>query len=247
MADVTVTRPPYATFSSFRSLLGQLGESVLPHQIDRSLLTNKSGSDQSALIAALKWFELIDDSGRPTSQLKSLVQNSENDFAGLFRPLVQQSYVFMTDGSLNIENGTSKQLEQRFREYEISGSTLTKAISFFLSACKEAGIQVSPHFKAPSKPNGAPRRRTRKKEATEDGVADSNESNTATLEVPREGMVEIPIAIPNRQPGVILLPEGLEEDEWDYVTGMITFVIERYHKMAVGAKGKGTSNTQEGV
>ena len=66
MSDKTI-KPPYATYRSFTSLIDDLrSHDVMPGIIDRSFLSKRSGSEQSALIATLKWFGLTDESGTPT-------------------------------------------------------------------------------------------------------------------------------------------------------------------------------------
>lgn len=49
-------------------------------------------------------------------------------------------------------NGTQQQLEEAFRDYGVSGSTVRKAISFFLKAAEYAELQTSPHFRVPPAP-----------------------------------------------------------------------------------------------
>lgn len=43
-------------------------------------------------------------------------------------------------------------LEEAFRDHGVSGSTVRKAISFFLKAAEYAGLQTSPHFRVPPAP-----------------------------------------------------------------------------------------------
>jgi hypothetical protein len=205
-----------------------MGETVIPHQIDRSILKNKSGSDQSKLIAALKWFKLIDDEGHPSPELNKLADAGDSDFGPIFKPIILNAYTMLTDGSINVASGTSAQLEAKFREYGMNGSTLTKAIAFFLGAAREADIEISPHFKAPlrAKTNGTIRKR--KKKNNGDEPSDPPPPPPAT----KQGMVSIPIAIPNNAHGEILLPNDLSEDEWDYVSGIISFMIDGYRKMS---------------
>lgn len=232
MTDQAITKAGYHSFSGFKTFILKLGESVIPHQIDRSTLSGKSGSDQSSLINTLRWLQLIDDEGHPSSELSSLVKGGEDEFAENLNPIIRGAYDLLSDGSIDIKKGTASQLEKRFREYGNSGSILIKAIAFFLAASKEAGIELSPHFKTPAKPKGSGVGKRRAKKA----VSNHTEQNLQPVDPTPpadKNMIAIPIAIPNRSEGKILLPENLTGAEWDYVSNMIKFVIENYHKMSV--------------
>ena len=231
MTDQVTIKAGYHSFSGFKTFVLKLGESVIPHQIDRSTLIGKSGSDQSSLLSTLRWLRLIDDEGHPSPELSSLAKEGEDKFAENLRPIIEKAYDLLSDNSIDIKKGTANQLEKRFREYGNSGSILIRAIAFFLAAAKESNIELSPHFKAPpkSKTNGATKRRTKK------STANSNEDTPPPPDPPTtdKNMVTIPIAIPNRDEGKILLPKNLTDTEWDYVSNMIKFVIDSYHKMSV--------------
>ncbi|WP_146910184.1 DUF5343 domain-containing protein [Arenimonas daejeonensis] len=158
-----IAKPPYITYKTWQWLIGELRtHDVLPGAIDRGYLKKRSGSEQSGLIAALKWFGMIDDSGAPTQLLRDYIVADEIKAAAMFKKMVEQSYSAVTDGSFALGSATTNMLADKFREFEISGSTLTKSISFFLSAAKDAGIKVSPHAKAPPAPsNGGTKRKTK--------------------------------------------------------------------------------------
>jgi hypothetical protein len=148
--------PPYIAFSTFMSFIKGLEATGIPSRIDKSLLRNMSGSNQSALFAALKWFDLIDDAGSHGKPLESLV--AAGDEAGrVLKGMLPVAYKFMSDGSIDIGKATGAQIEEKFRAYGLSGATIVKAMAFFISACKEAGIQLSSHIKLPKvvRANGA--------------------------------------------------------------------------------------------
>lgn len=165
--------PPYVAYSTFTSFIKSLSETGIPSRIDKSLLRSMSGSNQSAVISALKWFDLIDANGGHGQKLEALVASGDK-FGHQLKSLLPSAYEFMADGSINLERATGAQLEERFRGYGISGSTVIKAMAFFISACKDAGIQLSAHIKlpkrvvAPSKP---------KKGRASEGQEELGESN----------------------------------------------------------------------
>lgn len=233
MNDKTL-KPPYSTYKSFRGLIDDELRShpIMPSVIDRSFLSKRSGSEQSALIATLKWFDLIDDEGTPTTLLRNYVAAGEDAGKELFTKMVKDSYSAVTDGTFALESATTNMLADKFRDYGISGSTLTKSISFFLSAAKDAGINVSPHVRAPSAPssNGGMKRRSKMtsgspnaQQPPEVGVRDLGKPKP-----PREGMVAIPIPIFGGKDGVIYLPGQMSGKQWESVIKMTEFILKNY-------------------
>jgi hypothetical protein len=138
--------PPYISFKTFINLLERLQQTRLPPRIDRSYLTGLSGGYQTQVIAALRWLDLIGEEGDVTGSLTALAQ-SPDARPRLIGELLRSHYPAVF--ALSSQNGTQGQLEEQFRNYGISGSTLRSAIAFFLNASRYAEIPVSPHFKVP--------------------------------------------------------------------------------------------------
>jgi Family of unknown function (DUF5343) len=234
--DEKSANPPYA---SYRGLLAHIEElrtsdSHLPDVIDRSLLRKKSGSEQSALIATYKWLGLIDEAGAPTDDFHQLFRaKGDEDRQPILDRLVKRSYAFVSDGTINLRNATSSQMTERFRQYGLTGSTIGKAISFFLSIAKDAGIQVSPHIKPPSAPMS-----TKKKKATKQvdswplpnaGLAqDKPPEQTDDDGDDDDDMVSIPIPIFGRPDARIVLPKDLSTKEWATFIKMSEFILKNY-------------------
>lgn len=230
MNDKTV-KPPYPSFRLFDNFKKELGEhAVLPAVIDRSYLSKRSGSDQSSIIATLKWFGLTDDNGVPTERLRTYVKADDEQVKTLLRQMMEESYSFMTDGSINLLNATTSQMSERFRQYEISGSTLTKSIAFFLAAAKEAGIQVSPHIKPPTTAtNGAAKKKPKAAApAAEQPTGAAPLAQTHQHSPPQTGMIHIPIPIFGKSDGAIYLPDNMDAPQWNSVIKMTEFILKNY-------------------
>jgi len=129
-----------------------------------------SGGNQSALLAALKWFELIDDVGAHGERLEDFVKAPEP--GAVLRKMLPQAYKFMSDGSIQIDRATGSQVEEKFRDYGLTGSTIVKAMAFFISACKEAGTPLSAHIKLPKvvRTQGGSKPRKGRGQAAADGA-----------------------------------------------------------------------------
>jgi hypothetical protein len=138
--------PPYISFKTLTNLIERMEQKPPPPRIDRSYLIGMSGGYQSQVLAALRWLDLVGDDGELRPTLIKLVQepySRTQTIAGLledrYGPVV----------ALGKTNATQGQLEEAFRAYGLSGSTVRKAIAFYLHAADYAGLPVSPHFRIP--------------------------------------------------------------------------------------------------
>jgi Family of unknown function (DUF5343) len=137
--------PPYASFKTFLGLLERMEDGRVPNKVDRSFLSNMSGAYQSQLLHVLRFFSLIDEEGSPTEELRDLVDRKE-ERSRLLEAKLRLLYAKPVE--LGEVNGTQAELERAFRENSgIGGSTLQKAIRFYLDAAEFASIPLSPHFR----------------------------------------------------------------------------------------------------
>ena len=167
--------PPYVSFVTFINSINKLRDIGLPGRIDPSVFSGQSGSAIAALLAAIRFLGLMDDSGVPTKEFAQLVDAKDEDRPEILRPILLERYAFITNSHFDLKSATSKQVEEAFREQGITGSTVTKSVSFFLAAAQLAGLATSPHVKAPKPPRktGVPRqpRRRPQQNTKEDGIA----------------------------------------------------------------------------
>jgi len=226
-------KPPYASYRSFGSLMNELREhDVMPAAIDRSLLSRRSGSEQSALIATLKWFKLIDEIGIPTKLLEDYIAADEDAAKSMLKDMVVTAYGQITDGTFNLRGATTSQLADQFRQYDIGGSTLAKSVTFFLSAAKDAGVVVSPHAKAPPMVGGGSGKRKAKPAA----MIPATPASPAAIPAhrppppPTDGMISIPIPIFGGKNGAIMLPDEMTEKQWNSVVKMTQYILENYRE-----------------
>lgn len=140
---------PYVSFATLQNLLIRMAnEGAPPDRIDRSYLSGMSGGYQAQLLGAMRALGLIDLEGAPTAELHTLTTVLDREFPGFMQRQISQLY----PEANALTRGTALQLNDVFKEqYGISGSTIQGAIRFYLDACKFAGVEVSPHFKAPTR------------------------------------------------------------------------------------------------
>ncbi len=161
--------PPYLSFSTVKNFMDSFKESGVPDRIDRTLLPGQSGTTQTYLLAALRFFGFIDQAGAPTELMEEWHRMSDDE-KPIYEKAIKQSYAFLFDGSIKLEAATEGQLREKMKEKDIQGDTARKAITFFVNACDFAGIPISPHLKgkrsSSSSRVGGPRRAVKKKKAT---------------------------------------------------------------------------------
>ncbi|MGA7339756.1 MAG: hypothetical protein WBE72_19470 [Terracidiphilus sp.] len=135
--------PVYAPYATLLSALDNLRTHGIPSTgiIDKSLWDTQSGAVQSQLLLALRFLGLIDEQNRVQPPLPILVRASAEERKTLLKPIIEQKYQSVI--SLGLATISQGQLEDAFRRFEISGSTLDRAIRFFVKACQECGIQIS--------------------------------------------------------------------------------------------------------
>ena len=151
------------------NLVSRMGDEGVPSRIDRSYLSNMPGSAQTFLMSGMRSLGFIDADGKPTELLLDFVdspQERENLIAGL----LESRY---TEPMKLGRNATQQQLEEAFRSYGITGSTLRKAVAFFLAAAKFAGVELSPHFRTPRAPQRP--RKLRKRTTVDNGAGGGEE------------------------------------------------------------------------
>lgn len=141
-------KPPYLPFKTFWSFLQELGTKPIPPSLDRSMLRSKSGTDQANLLAALKSFGLVSDTLAVDSALEPFAQAAVNDEPSAKRTLESLLRLhYKRQFDLSDQNATEKSLVDSFEEdFEVTGDTKRKAVTFFLQAVRFAGISLSPHF-----------------------------------------------------------------------------------------------------
>ena len=135
--------PPYVSFKTFSGFIDRLQQKGIPNRIDRSFLAFLSGSNQSHLLAALRYLNLISPKGMPTSRLDALVKSSASEYANSLRDVLMHAYPFLFT-RFDLERATLQEVEGKFSHAGASGDTFRKCLAFFLSAASAADIPTSP-------------------------------------------------------------------------------------------------------
>lgn len=138
--------PPYLSPVTFYNFM-EAHRRTLPDRIDRSLMTNLSGTDQPRVLSALRFFGLIAEDGKTQPTFHKLRDLDEEALKSAWATLLRSSYPYLFEG-FNLEKATQGQIEERFREQGIKGDTVRKGVAFFVAMARTAGIELSTYIKA---------------------------------------------------------------------------------------------------
>ena len=218
---VETNTPPYLPFARFQSFIGSLHGKPLPPRIDRTLMSRMSGSDQSQIRIALRFLGLTrGDDNLVTDEFRALVaayaEPATPEWRASLGAVVGTAYESLV-GGLD-DAATQGQLDESFRTIGgLAGSSLTKAVRFYLAAVAEAGMTVSPHFKGSSPGAGAANGSTSKKprKPRESASEQTTKEKDRTPSTVPEDMEEVSIPVPGKSVRV-WFPKNLTPKEFEY-------------------------------
>ncbi len=130
---------PYLPFLTFLGAIEALEQGV-PKKLDRTIWRTQSGIVQTQILMAFRFFELVDEEDRPTGLLHVLV-DKESRPVGL-RSMLESSYANLLQHDLTMMS--PRMVEDEMEQYNVTGETKRKAVTFFLKAAKFADIPMHP-------------------------------------------------------------------------------------------------------
>jgi len=176
---------PYAPFATFITALDHLKEIGLPHIIDRAVFPNFAGIMQGQILGAFKFLGLIDEHGKPSSDLVALTDDKDRKV--ILGEVLKKRYSELF--SLNLTKVSPSQFDKVIGDYGVAGATHQKAKSFFLKAAQFAELPLSPLLTRKTRSSGGGARRKKVVEVKEQNGfkplisnMDSGTSKTVTLQ-----------------------------------------------------------------
>ncbi len=121
----------------------------MPSRIDKSVTKHLNYGTQTALLSALRLLGLIDEQDVPTDRLNALahLDAASDQWKMHLRNALTAAYPLFLDGKIDLSRATPGQLEEALKqEFKISGSTIDKVITFFVSGAPDAGLKISAHL-----------------------------------------------------------------------------------------------------
>lgn len=123
------------------------------------------------------------------------------------------------------QRATTGQVEQAFKAQGVTGSTVNKAVLFFLNAARESGVEVSPFVTAPPVARSAPRRTPAPR-----GKTGSSDGDLAMHDTPT-GAHEIRLPLLGKSGGILFVaPPDFTKDDWDFIKPMLENYLNRLFK-----------------
>jgi hypothetical protein len=166
MPDETAEdKAPYLSLTTLLNFLDKWGEGPIPPRIDKSALDTYSGGTQAVLMSTLRVMGYVGPEGQVLPALREAVASVEARKA--YMDLWARRF-YSTQIALAEQNATAQMLHESFAGFGYSGSTLRKAVVFYLQLVEYLGLPNSALFRAP-KQAGTPtaKRRTRRTAAPE--------------------------------------------------------------------------------
>jgi hypothetical protein len=204
--------PPYVPYTTFSNFINKLAGSVIPAQIDPSMMMNMSGGVRSALMRTLEYLKLIEKGGKTTAEITQLVESDEKNRETILRYVLMNAYSFLFSGDVDLKRATTKQVEEAFRAQGAQGSTTVKCIAFFLAAAKAAGIQVSAHVKTPSTQRGSTPKRSKVEEVS--AVAQDSEGSDQRMQSDAR---QLRLPVPGKDDVILVFPKDFGKADWDFL------------------------------
>lgn len=225
MADTTKKAvPPYATYKSFSNFINGLREHGTPKHITKSMLPG-SNSGKAAMAATLATLGLVNGKDEPTALMLQLT-DSENNYGATLKEILESSYGFLSDDSLDIANTTTDKVVEKFKELGASGSTITKCMAFFLSAAQDAKITVSRYVKTPAVAPKATKKRVNRQAAPE--IEDDDDDDREDRDRYPSDKERIVVSVHGMDEWEMFVPKGLSPAQWKHGLKMAKFILDNY-------------------
>lgn len=230
MADTTKKSvPPYATYKSFSNFINGLREHGTPKHITKSLLPG-SNSGKAAMAATLTTLGLVNGKDEPTALMLQLTDAQKN-YGTILKEILEASYSFLKDDSLDIANTTTDKVVEKFKELGASGSTITKCMAFFLSAAQDAKITVSRYVKTPAAAPKAAKKKLHRQAAPEvDDDDDDDQGDRDRYPTDKERIV---VSVHGMDEWEMFVPKGLSPAQWKHGLKMAKFILDNYRPAEV--------------
>lgn len=229
--------PAYGSFKTLVSFANSIRDGGhVPMQIDRTLMGNLSGSGKSETMTALKFLGLAvgDKPVKPTALFEQYVMAEDGERPAVLKRILEDAYAFLLKApDFDIERASAGQVADLFRQQGVVGSTVVKAISFFLSAAKEAGIKVSHNVRPPKIGAGGSKAKKEKRVDPTPDPAVVVPVPIADIKPPHTHRFEIPI--PGKPSVSVIVPDAMDADDWEMLSQMFGIYVARWKRYPNGS------------
>src|ERR1700692_128348 len=217
--EVGLPKPAYIPLIALDNFIERLKAAGIPVVIDSNLTQTMSGGTASALMSALRFLGLVDQSGTPQDSLRKLVTAYDTDrWKDVFGDLVDRAYAGII-GDLDLTTATRSMLDDRFRKNsKAAGQVLDKAARFYLGALEKMQRPVSPHFKVRKARAAASRKPSR---PTDPKSAHQQDGDTDP------SVQHIRLQLLDKPDVTITLPSDFDAADWTFLKPILEAYIAR--------------------
>lgn len=144
-------RPPYMSYETLVNFFDKkIGDNPVPPRIDTPFLENYAGSVRPLLVTTLKTLGMLDENNQVLDPLRRAAHGADEREAVL-RSWAEDFYAEQIE--LGKRHATAQMLWETFgKRGGLTGSTLRRAVIFYLALARDIGLPVSAHFKSPKAP-----------------------------------------------------------------------------------------------
>jgi Family of unknown function (DUF5343) len=221
--EASLPKPAYIPLIALDNFIERVRATGIPVVIDSNLTQSMSGGTASALMSALRFLGLVDQSGTPQGSLRKLVAAYDTDrWKHVFGDLVDRAYADII-GDLDLTTATREMLDDRFRKNsKAAGQVLDKAARFYLGALEKMQRPVSPHFKL----RKARALASRKASRTTDGKP-SRPQQAGKTDSADPNVQHIRLQLLDKPDVTITLPSDFDAADWAFLKPILEAYIGR--------------------
>ncbi|MDX2275458.1 MAG: DUF5343 domain-containing protein [Hyphomonadaceae bacterium] len=138
-----VREPPSVTYEAFTRALRLFKQGGLPARVDRSVLSPRFGPKAQHVIAAFQFLGLADEKGTTCDSTRNLVASlDEAHWPQSLASVLRNAYAPIFEIDLTI--ATLHQLNEQFAtSYGVRGEAARRTVFFFVSAARDAKMELS--------------------------------------------------------------------------------------------------------
>jgi hypothetical protein len=141
MSNISEKFSPYTSIGNMNLVFSRIRKGWIPNEVDEGEM-EKIGitkGNSSRTIAALSFFNLIDDYSKPTETWKAIATTTSNEYPGILEKILRSSYKDIFQIHPNPSDATEQDINNAFAKNEPLGQR-DRMANLFRGLCQEAGL-----------------------------------------------------------------------------------------------------------
>ncbi len=136
------------SFVTMKNYMGSFSKNggLVPTRIDKTSMLGLANAVTSALLGALRYFNLIDEKGVPQPDFYILATGTDAERTAVWRKMFESGYSDIIAG-LNLERASLGELRERFDKIGLEVDNTRKCYGFFVGLAEAAEVPMAAHLK----------------------------------------------------------------------------------------------------